>query len=98
VVTPTTIEVTGLGRRRGSYDLASCGEFEVWRNPFSLRQYLVVFDYPEDDAKRLATMSRGLSGHSSALPDSYGMKAAELADILNGARATAERGSGNLAT
>ena len=85
VVTPTTIEVTTLGRR-WSRDLASCSEFGVWR--FGV-QTLVVFDHPGGTAKRLGRANRRLSGRSSALPDTFGMDASELASILNKARASA---------
>ena len=87
VVSHEAIEVHHLGRR-WSRDLARCGPFDVWRSPLG-RQAWVVFDHSEDRAKPLARSSRGLSGHSSALPDTYGRTAVELVNILNEARAKA---------
>jgi hypothetical protein len=91
VVTDTTIEVSHMGRH-WSRDLARCGPLDVWRNP-AARQELVVFDHPEDEADKLSGMSREVSGHSSALPDTYGHPAGELARTLNEARARAHFGA-----
>jgi hypothetical protein len=91
VVTDTTIEVSHMGRH-WSRDLARCGPFDVWRNP-AARHELVVFDHPEDEAHKLSGVSREVSGHSSALPDTYGLPAAELARTLNEARARALSGA-----
>ena len=91
VVTDATIEVSHMGRH-WSRDLARCGPFAVWRNPVA-RQELVVFDHPEDEAHKLSGVSRELSGHSSALPDTYGHPAGELARTLNEARARAQSGA-----
>jgi hypothetical protein len=87
VVSDGSIEVHHLGRR-WSRDLARCGRFEVWQDPRSHR-FLVVFDHPDDDSHRLSGVSRRISGHSASLPDTYGMAAGQLAQLLNAARDTA---------
>jgi hypothetical protein len=50
------------------------------------RQPMVVFDHPDDARRRGSGLSRRLSGRSGALPGTYGMKASELAQLLNEAR------------
>jgi hypothetical protein len=84
VVSETEIEVRNLWRR-WSRDLARCGPFSVWRAPTGGRT-LVVFDHPDDESRRGARMNQRACGHSSALPDTYGRPAGELAQILNEAR------------
>jgi hypothetical protein len=87
VVTETEIEVRNLWRR-WSRDLARCGPFLVWRAPTGGRS-LVVFDHPDDESRRGPRMNQRACGHSSALPDTYGRRAGELARVLNEARAQA---------
>jgi hypothetical protein len=92
VVTPTAIEVTTLWRTY-SRDLASCSEFGVWRIPRT-GQRLVVFDHPLDTAKRMGRANKRFAGRSASLPDTFGMKAADLATLLNKARAAAKTSDG----
>lgn len=87
VLDATTVTVSGFGRGF-SRDLASCSSFEVWRNPVA-RQELVVFNHPLDVERRGGRASTRLSGHSSALPDTYGLPAAALAAQLSRARSAA---------
>lgn len=86
VVGSATLESLGFGRRR-LYELRDCGEFAVWRNPFGGNQ-MVVFDYPGEVQSRLARANRKLAGASSSLPETYGLEASDLADLLNQVRAT----------
>ncbi len=94
-ISASTIKVSHMGRH-WSRDLARCGAFEVWRNPFA-RQSLVVFDHPDDEGRRGSKMGRRLSGHSSSLPDTFGMSATQLAELLNEARSKASPGAGSVA-
>jgi hypothetical protein len=52
----------------------------------------VAFDHPDDVAKRLGRANRSFAGRSSSLPDTYGMRAEQLAALLNRARAAALAG------
>lgn len=67
-------------------DFDSCSEFGVWREG-SLN--LVIFDHPLDDAKANAAENRKLTGRSGSLPHRFGVRAEELAALLNMARARA---------
>ena len=67
-------------------DFASCSEFSVWRGG-SLN--LVVFDHPLDDATANAAENRQLTGRSGSLPHRFGVRAEELAQLLNMARSRA---------
>jgi hypothetical protein len=91
VVSETEIEVRNLWRH-WSRDLARCGPFVVWRASSGGRT-LVVFDHPDDASRRGPRMNQRACGHSSALPDTYGQRAGELAQILNDAREHAAGGS-----
>jgi hypothetical protein len=84
ILTPEGFTVVTLGRTM-RYELAKCGVFTVWRNPFGGTR-MVVFDYEGSDG-RLGRANRRLAGASASLPDTYGMKAEQLARILNDARA-----------
>ena len=87
LISHDAIEVHQLWRH-WSRDLARCGRFEVWRYPFT-RHSAVVFDHPEDQARRGVGASRRFGVHSSLLPETYGKPAKELAAILNQARTNA---------
>lgn len=78
-LTPTEMRSIRLARS-ATYEWDRCGAFSTWEpggNP------MVVFDYDGWAGSRAAKISRRLSGHGGALPDTYGMKAADLADLLN---------------
>ena len=93
VVTPTTLTTRTLWRVH-DWDLASCGQFVVWRNPAGGQKF-VVFDHPLDMTKKTPPMSiRSLSGRSSRLPDTFGLEASVLAGRLNDARAAARANAG----
>jgi len=87
-VTSTTIELVSMGKK-WTLALSHCGPFTTWKNPEGGHR-LVVFDYVGDSNKLLNRLSRQISGASSALPDTYGLSAEELADVLNQARAAAQ--------
>jgi hypothetical protein len=60
---------------------------------------MVVFNYADhyDKAKMTRGVARRIAGYEGALPDTYGMKADQLADLLNYWKATFEmrsRGTG----
>ncbi|MEQ1698502.1 MAG: hypothetical protein ABMA25_00235 [Ilumatobacteraceae bacterium] len=67
-------------------DFESCSEFSVWREG-SLN--LVIFDHPLDDAKPHAAENRRLTGRTGSLPHRFGVRAEELAQLLNMARSRA---------
>ena len=67
-------------------DFASCSEFGVWREG---SMTLVVFDHPIDDASPNATANRATTGRSGSLPHRFGVRAEELAQLLNMARTRA---------
>lgn len=85
IVTPTEIQIIALWRRY-ERDLVSCSEFHVWT---MARQEMVVFDHPIDSQKVSARANRALSGYTGGLPDTFGMRALELAALLNRTRAAA---------
>ncbi|HAP74974.1 MAG TPA: hypothetical protein DCR14_02730 [Acidimicrobiaceae bacterium] len=64
-------------------DFASCSEFEVWREGSNS---LVVFDHPHDDALPNAEANRAITGRSGSLPHRFGVRADELAELMNMAR------------
>ena len=53
---------------------------------------MVVFNYSDhyDRAKMMRGFARKIAGYEGALPDTYGMKAEELADMLNSWKANFE--------
>ena len=50
---------------------------------------LVIFDHPLDDAKPHAAENRRLTGRTGSLPHRFGVRAEELAQLLNMARSRA---------
>jgi hypothetical protein len=44
---------------------------------------MIVFDWDARAGRRIAKINRALVGAGSALPDTYGMKAEELAELMN---------------
>ncbi len=85
----TSISVLG---RRSRVEWRDCGPFRTERPDVdgSYRAPLqVVFDTRESDGHRLALLGQILAGGSAALPDTYGMSAADLADLLNRYRVAA---------
>jgi hypothetical protein len=89
LVLPARLEVDDTGMtliqfgRRTRFDFRTCGEFRTWSNPVAAGTTLVVFDYEPARGGRLARASARLSGANSALPDTFGQRASELADQLN---------------
>jgi hypothetical protein len=93
VVRPSRLVIDGSGMtsyhlwRRDRFEFRECGPFSVWRNPIARSQTLVVFDWEGAGRhRRLARLSKGLSGATSALPETYGMPAEQLALLLNRSR------------
>ena len=66
-----------------TYQFAECSEFEVWREGSST---LVVFDNPLADASPNAAANRAITGRSGSLPHRFGVRAEELAQLMNLAR------------
>lgn len=64
-------------------EFADCSEFGVWREGANS---LVVFDHPLDDATANAAANRAITGRSGSLPHRFGVRAEELAQLLNMAR------------
>ena len=67
-------------------DFTACSEFEVWREGSNS---LVVFDHPLDDTSPNAAANRAITGRSGSLPHRFGVRAEELAQLMNMARARA---------
>lgn len=77
--------VSSLGRAK-RVEWRECGAFRVQRPDIdgSFRAPLqVVYDTEESNRHNLAVVSQFVAGGSAALPDTYGMSAEDLADLLN---------------
>lgn len=77
--------VSSLGRAT-RVEWRECGAFRVQRPDIdgSFRAPLqVVYDTEESNRHNLAVVSQFVAGGSAALPDTYGMSAEDLADLLN---------------
>ena len=68
--------------RTNRYEWTKCTEFRPWRVPTARSVIQVVFDY-ETGSVRLKKLNRQISGASHSLPDTFGMDAAGLAELLN---------------
>jgi hypothetical protein len=77
-------EVTSLFRRHRSRWLDASG-FTVSRIPPASYR-LVVYDDVTQSAKSMAKFNVGLTGRNAALPDTYGLPPAELAELMAGWR------------
>lgn len=84
-ISRTSIDVIRHGRLT-TFALADCGPFTTWRNP-SRGTTCVVFDHFPDPDTEVTHTNRAVMGGSRSLPDSYGLPAQGLADLLNEARA-----------
>jgi len=84
-ITSTTVDMIRNGRLT-SFELVDCSRFTTWRNP-SRGVTTVVFDYLPDPDTEVTRTNREVMGGSRSLPDSYGLSAQALADLLNEARA-----------
>lgn len=83
VIRSSTVEAVGPGRNHQIYDLRRCGEFRVWRIPRGWNRF-VVFDYEGNEPhSMLERTNRRLTDATASLPDTYGMSAQSLADLLN---------------
>ncbi len=83
--------VTPLGRR-SRVEWIECAAFRVYRPDVdgSFRAPLrVVYDTKDSQGHNLALVSQFVAGGSAALPDTYGMPADDLADLLNRYRTAA---------
>lgn len=83
-------EQSMLGRKMAS-GWEDVSDFRIWkmkRGLFTVHTG-VSFDRAEDAGKRLASVNQAIAGGSAALGDTYGMKAEELADLMNAFRARA---------
>lgn len=89
LVLPARLEIDADGMtltqlwRRTRFDFEECSEFRTWSTPLAVVNTVVVFDYESSDRPRLARASVRLSGANSALPDTFGLKASALAELLN---------------
>ena len=78
-----TISAMGRKARRSWRE---CSEFSI----LSMRGgSFVGFSSKTDETKMGASLARGLVGETGMLPDKYGMKAKDLADLMNRFRARA---------
>jgi hypothetical protein len=87
-ISATGIETVTLGRR-WSADWSQCSGFRVreTHDEWGPVSKVVVFDCTGPACSgRLARFSKELTGANSAIPENYGMKARELAALLNSYR------------
>ena len=84
-ISRTTIDMIRNGRLT-TFELADCSRFTTWRNP-SRGVTTIVFDHLPDPDTDVTRTNREVMGGSRSLPDSYGLSAQALADLLNEARA-----------
>ncbi len=85
----TTVNPFG---RRSRVEWRDCGPFRAERPDLdsTYRAPLqVVYDTKESDRHPLAVVSQFVAGGSAALPDTYGMSATGLADLMNRYRTAA---------
>ena len=80
----TTIEVRHYWWVR-RYRLAECGEFRPW----DAGTELVVFDYHGEPRPRSARWGKQHLGFTDSLPDTYGLGALALSELLNTVRGDA---------
>ena len=88
ILSSTTLTVTRL-RRPTSYVLADCSNFRSWTVSPWAGPKVVVFNY-SGHARRMPRLDRRLSGADFSLPDTYGQKPEDLAELLNAAAARAQ--------
>jgi len=81
-------EFCSFFRKSGLIRWGQVSEFGVWLVPLS-RTEIVVFDYEGLSKRVFRDVNRRLMGASDGLPDSYGLKPQELADVMNAWRAHA---------
>lgn len=86
-VRPNRLELGSSGMRSLSLGRTwtflwqDCGEFSTWE---AFRNELVVFDHSGPSAsRRLSRLNKQMSGGNASLPETYGLRAAELASLLN---------------
>jgi hypothetical protein len=86
-ISESSIVVRHFGRTE-TFVLADCGEFITKeQRPFPGGE--VIFDYRLADANWLQRRNRRMLGRSHGLPATYGLRATDLATMLNDARTTA---------
>lgn len=79
---PDTFTIVNLGRRTTErWD--ECADFATYRTG---PNELVAYDRARDMGTHMAEMNRMLSGRSAGLPDTFGMKARDIADLMNAYR------------
>ena len=80
-------DVVTLGKKKTRRTWRECSEFSVIKLPRGGR--FVGFSSETDSRKMAAGLARSLVGETGMLPDKYGMKAKDLADLMNRFRARA---------
>jgi hypothetical protein len=98
---PNRLELTARGLttvtlgRRWSADWSQCGEFRTWRNDLTIDPTvlspgttMVVFDCTAPGVRGRVANDL-LSDSDAVLPETYGMRASDLAALLNAYRETA---------
>lgn len=80
-----TFTVTNIGRRT-TERWEDCANFKAYRIS---RVEQVAYDRVRDVDTHLGEMNRSISGRSSGLPDTFGMSARDLADLMNAYQANA---------
>ena len=92
LITPEGFSFCTLFRKSAFMRWDDVGEFRAVRLPPFGRK-IVMFDTGGSSMRGLRALNRALAGASAGLPDTYGMKARELAETMNTWRARATRSS-----
>lgn len=83
-LSPDGFVVRSLFRTSPLIPWKDVGEFRVWT---VTPNRMVVYDYSGAPHPRLKRLNRAVCGADAGLPDTYGMKAYELANLMNDWRA-----------
>jgi hypothetical protein len=87
-LSPQGMQVVHLGRRQPMLQWRYCSDFWVWAPARGAA--IVVFNYAGPEKrwgwKKLAAVSRRISGGNASLPDTYGMRAEKLCEVLRAYR------------
>ena len=98
LIRPNRLELSAHGMtmvtlgRRWSVEWVHCGEFRTWKDHFELGSpWMVIFDCsaPGVEGHFLELAAVAFTGANAALPETYGLAAAELAALLNRYRSAA---------
>jgi hypothetical protein len=87
-ITPAGFVICSLFRRSALFPWRDVSPFTVAKLPPHGKK-MVMFSSSADTSKVLGKANRAMFGASGGLPDTYGMKAEALADLMNSRRSRA---------